>query len=77
MCSWASFFYPGAAEGLHRLRTGNMASAMKKVPEKGGCRVLLTRHYYEKVYSKVLADWHLLFDGFIIWKRNEGIMHIK
>lgn len=50
MCSWASFFYPGAAEGLHRLRTGNMASAMKKVPEKGGCRVLLTRHYYEKVY---------------------------
>ena len=30
------------------------------VPEKGGCRVLFTRHYYEKVYLKVLADWPLL-----------------
>lgn len=39
--------------------------------------MLLTRHYYEKVYLKVLADWRLLFDGFIIEKRNEGIMHIK
>jgi hypothetical protein len=27
---------------------------------KGGCRVLFTRHYYEKVYLKVLADWPLL-----------------
>lgn len=33
----------------------------KKTPsKKGGCRVLLTRHYYEKVYLKVLADWLLL-----------------
>lgn len=32
---------------------------LEKAPKKGGCRVLLTRHYYEKVYLKVLADWPL------------------
>ena len=43
----------GSEKGLDRL-------LQEKVPEKGGCRVLLTRHYYEKVYLKVLADWPLL-----------------
>ena len=38
---------------------------------KGGCRVLPTRHYYEKVYWNI-TDW--LLDDIIIWKRFEGIL---
>ena len=39
--------------------------------------MLFTRHYYEKVYLKVLADWRLLFDGFIIGEEIKVVKILK
>lgn len=65
-CPCPPHTFPGATTGMKK-------GPLKREPKKGGCRRLLLRHYYEKIYLKVLAGF-FVFDGFIICNNREGIV---
>ena len=51
---------PYASVAPPRFPTGMKKGSLKREPRKGGCRRLLLRHYYEKVYLKSIS-WLLCF----------------
>ena len=51
---------PRASRAAPRSPTGMKKGPLKREPRKGGCRRLLLRHYYEKVYLKSIS-WLLCF----------------